>query len=450
MDAAKPATSLRATEEAPMKAIRITRPRHAITLFVLAALGLFLGLAPTSYASTGPGHRAHAAAPMPRMPGLTPRIYALMRAQVPLDRAATQIQDAAAKPAKNADPKPVAGFSGFFETQVNDATRTLTVRWHGQVPADIMRLIKRLRGKVTIRIAHTRYSLATLNHAVSHALRIDSAVTGGYPLNDGSGVHIDVRTMNVRAVELAMRPRLGVPVIASPSGGVRLQATCTFAPGDTAGPGSRCYDLPPGFWGGDVIQSAYAGCTGGFGVHDASGNTYMLTAAHCAETSPGVYQNGVNFWNGNYTAYMGQITDVPGPYDWAEIPTSTANRYYDGPGIYAGDSYYTKQVVGQQGTSVGDWLCESGAFGGVKCSMRVTALNYSDGTWISMALASAGAGYSINGDSGGPWFSLAWSGAVTAAGIHHGITTDMFGHPTAEVFTPISLVNNLAGFWVNT
>jgi hypothetical protein len=435
--------------------------KRACAAVSVAALGLVMFIAPMSSASAGPEPRAPSTPTTAyRPPGLTPRVYALMMAQIPLDKAATAIQRAAAKPG--------TGHDGFFQTHVNDATHTLTVLWHGSVPADITRLINRLRARVHIRITHTRYNLARLIRAVHQALRIDPSAVAAYPLTNGSGVHIEVHATaeepaaaraRAQAAALALRPRLGVPVTTSLSGGVTAQSCPFWNPNDNLGPGSRCWDLPPGFWGGDLIRNSQYddNCTGGFGVHDAWGNTYMLTAAHCAHTPNGL-QNGIGFWNGNYTAYMGQITDVPGSYDWAVIPTSTGNQYYDGPGIYAGDSNWTKYVVGQLYVSPGDWLCESGALGGVICAFTVQYLNFNCdaqcGSWQGMAFATPANPdvWPVPGDSGGPWFSLAGSNSVYAMGIHHGLDQIPYGKtyvPDGALFTPISFAND-SGFWVNT
>lgn len=423
-----------------MKIANPRRARHVGVVGVFAGLGVALAVASGGLASAAPAPVHHRAGPAARPDGMNRSTYDLMLAQIPLDKAANQIQLLAAKPGP--------GHNGFFETQVNDVTHSVTLVWHGAVPADIMRLVTRLRSTVTVRIVRARYSLAVLNQKIRQALHSHD-VLAGYPLNSGAGIHLDVRK-SAPAMAAAARSRLGIPVRASLSGGERLQATCTFNPSDTAGPGHRCYDISPDFWGGAVIQSQYAGCTAGFGVHNSAGGLYMMTAAHCAWTPSG-YENGVTFYNGNKTYTMGQITDVPGTHDGAIIPTSAGHRYYDGPGIFGGDSSFTKAVAGQQGTSVGDMLCESGSFGGVVCAMRVTALNYSDGTWNSMALAaSLGGTYSIDGDSGGPWFSLAGTSSVYAKGIHHGITVDGNGNPTGEIFTPISVLSSDMGVTVNT
>ncbi len=82
--------------------------------------------------------------------------------------------------------------------------------------------------------------------------------------------------------------------------------------------------------------------------------------------------------------------------------------------------------------------------------MTVQSLGYTDGPWDSMVLASSSGRYSIGGDSGGPWFSLAGSTSVYAIGIHHGITTNIFGSPNGEVFTPIIPVSSALGVYVNS
>lgn len=416
---------------------------------ILMAISLFSFMiaAPRSYASVGPvAHgRVAAARVLPR--GVDQRTYALMLAQIPLDEAATKIE--------LTDAKPGAGHGGFFGTEVYQAQHLLIVRWHGAVPADIARLVRRLEGKIQIRIVPARYSLAVLERAISQAKRADPAVTGGYPLTDGSGLHLFVRAAGMQTAASVIRVRLGIPAVAAPSGTVTLQSTptCTPNPNVNKGPGSRCWDLPA-FWGGDVIISQYGfGCTGGFGVHDANGGLYLMTAAHCSESPSGTFSNGVYFRNGNNTASVGNITDVPGPHDGAVIPTSAGNRYYDGPGVInGGDSTFTKHVVGQLVTSVNDLLCESGSYGGVLCNMKVSALGASlpDRPWNDLALATSLSGtFTMFGDSGGPWFSLAGSGNVNAQGIHEGIYTDP-DRVTHEVFTPISVLSNDMGVWVNT
>lgn len=435
-----------------MKFIRLRNRKLSIAAMLISAMCLALGAATTSLAAGMPGQPGPTrAASAPD--GMTWRDYHLMMAQMPLDAAATKIQALAAKPGP--------AHRGFFETKVIPLRHTLVVYWHGSVPANVAHLIARLRTTIRIEVVKTRYSLAALNRDVLAAIHSDRAVTGGWPLTGGSGIQIGVRSGNPRSLASAMRSRLGVPVTVARTGVDHLLYSCSV-PGSDAnlGPGSRCNDWE-NFWGGDVIQqTAYPGgawCSGGFGVHNSSGGEYLLTAAHCADNGSG-YANGIKFWNGQTlgstdSKYVGQITDVPGNHDAAVIPTGTGSQYYDGPGIYNGDTTHTKYVAGQQATSVGDSLCESGAFGGVKCGFTVAELNatiadpdYGSPDWTALALASPGsAGNPIPGDSGGPWFSL--DGCCThvwAKGLTHGL---YYGY---AVFTPVTVATNDMGVWVNT
>jgi hypothetical protein len=370
----------------------------AASVACLVASASAVSVAAGRPARTHPAH--HPALLAGRPPdGMSWRMYHLMQAQQPLDAAAAQIQALSAKPG----PAHV----GFFETKVEPSLGILTVYWHGPVPANAQRLISWLRAKVEIRVVKTRYSLAALNRAVLTAIHASRRVTGGWPATDGSGIDVGVRRTSARSaasLAAALRSRLGVPVTAVPAGADQLQACAVPGSNTNLGPGSRCDDLE-NFWGGDVIQSPFVFCTGGFGVHNSSGGEYLLTAAHCAYNGSG-YANGITFHNGQTSGsvhyqLVGNITDVPGPHDAAVIPTGTGAQYYDGPGIFNGDTTNTKFVSGQQATSVGDSLCESGAFGGVLCGFIVRQLNVSlpdpdvpSQTWTALALATSGSGTS--------------------------------------------------------
>jgi hypothetical protein len=415
---------------------------------IVVILGLSTGLAASrARASSGRVSPAHGS-PAP-VPGMTPLMVKRMMAQIPLDAAATQIQHAAATLGVRHD--------GFFETAVDADRHSLTVYWRGTVPRSIGQLIRSLAGpQVRISVVSTTYDLAQLSEALGKASHVPGFVSGA-PLHDGSGISV-ILAASAPAVSF---PRVGVPVhVARTPRRGRFMFTC--APGfpgvtEPALPApSRCDDRSPGFWGGDVIlnNTAGAACSTAFGVHDSRGNGYMVTAAHCsvkAEDTPPV--NGISFTNGDVTQPMGRSIDAPGPHDAALIPTSAGNRYYDGPGIRNGDTHNTKLVIGQGGTSVGDWLCESGAFGGVRCGLHVTDVNAmeSDGVLTFSGVAYASGPLVIGGDSGGPWFALApRPGTVSARGVTSGTFFSPSNGNLEDTFTPMSVVTQDTGVTVNT
>jgi hypothetical protein len=419
-------------------AIRKKRLKYFGAAALFAALCLVFGTTATSQAVPAKGP----AQPAVKLPlGMTADEYKYQQEQAPLDAVATKIATLANKSA--------AGRAGFFDTEVRPAQHTLIVYWHGAVPVDVGSLIARAQGPVHVRVVKTRYGLAALNQQLHLAFR-NSGVVIGYPQTDGSGIVVGVRAQTTRSAAADLRTRITVPMTVTEAGSPVAQV-CTFYAGDTHASPSRCHDYPP-FWGGDVIEE-YAqpghvnSCTGGFGVHNSSGATYMMTAAHCA-TNGSSYVNGVTFYNGFNDATLGNITGVPGPHDGAIIPTSSGHSYYDGPGIRNGDTSITKTVAGSRTVSVYDSLCESGAFGGVHCGSIVSSTDARDGAWNSMALSSdLNGAYTVDGDSGGPWFSLDGSSSVWAEGIHHGLVSIL--GIQFELFTPISVLLTDTGTSVN-
>ncbi|WP_157875801.1 chymotrypsin family serine protease [Peterkaempfera griseoplana] len=365
-------------------------------------------------------------------------------AQIPLDAAAEKIHNAAAKPG--------TGHNGLVNTRVDADHHTVTVYWHGAVPPDVARLVRRLRRTVSVTVVPARYDKEHLKAAVRRGLRMSGAVSG-YPLVDGSGIQLDFAGHAAAPRAVSLNAELAVAVHTGHGGGpVTLQATCVFTGAPVLGAPSRCDDQP-NYWGGNVIRNATTGdgCSTAFGMHDSSGRTYMATAAHCSENLSGTPVNGITFTNGDLTHSLGQSLDVPGSHDAALIAAPAGNEYYDGPGILHGDTHNAKRVVGQQHVSVGDWLCESGAFGGVICGIQVEATNVSPANdpWSDLVMATTGGTYTVGGDSGGPYFSLDGSSTVWARGIHEGLGKDSSGR-TVEYFTDIYTLTNDTGATVNT
>jgi hypothetical protein len=362
-------------------------------------------------------------------------------------------------------PVPV-GHDGFVQIRVDAGHAMLTVYWHGRVPADMQRLFAALRHQVRLVLAPARYLAAQLGQAVWHVLHSHSglAITGPVgPLADGSGIQVGVAGRVPALDAAAMRKRFGTAVAITVISGQRpAQAqTCNPYSGDTLGPPARCNDLPPDFWGGAVLTlrsgSAVTGwCSTGFGVHFSNGSTGMLTAGHC------ILGNN-SWWNGQNSSELGTAANTPfigDPFTPSHdsgvgrTPSISGDHYYDGNSIYAGDTHNTKTVVGQQSTNPGDWVCESGAFGGVLCAIHVLNTGQTDAFDVGMisglAQASGNTSQPAVGDSGGPVFSLTGTGTVTAKGTWTGVGPDINGNGDYLWFTPMQVISRDLGVTVNT
>jgi hypothetical protein len=380
--------------------------------------------------------------------GVDQATYARMLAQIPLDAASDQIQRAAARPG--------AGHDGFVETSVDTNQRSVTVYWHGPLPADISQIIDTTRHQVTVKVASARFSLSELNAAVSAGMNISGA-TSGHRLADGSGIELDFDRSAKSVSANDLTARVGVPVQTGVAISARQTATC-IPTGQPALPApSRCDDQPL-FWGGDVTINDNTGaeCSTAFGVHNAAGRKYLLTAAHCSEDALGHRINGIPFSNGDLTQFMGNSVFVPGQHDAALIPTASGNRYYDGQGVdFPGaDTHNSKRVVGWALVANGDEYCVSGAFGGVSCGWFVVAVDEGNlgpgcpGSGFAEVISTNGS-FIEPGDSGGPVFALAGSGVVSARGVIDCSGFDSNGRDHV-IFTPMSVVKADTGATVNT
>ena len=141
--------------------------------------------------------------------------------------------------------------------------------------------------------------------------------------------------------------------------------------------------------GGDFIAHNGSGnddetCTSGIGVHDGS-TYYMLTASHCFWRF-GLYASVHNtMFEANHTVYPGSSQTLIGSVDHRDDITSgstthdsalitAATGVADFHGVWNGTG--TSNQVGTHSNSVGDTgVCDSGAFDGQICSLKITALN---------------------------------------------------------------------------
>jgi hypothetical protein len=315
----------------------------------------------------------------------------------------------------------------------------LTVYWHGPVPADIAGLFASLRPGIRVDVKSAAYSAAELDQAVNQVLHATSAVRAMdvRAAPDGSGIIVGVA---------GALPSVSGQRLFGTSVPVQLQSL-TF----TLHQQTRTADKPL-FWGGAVINGPQGQCSSGFGAHDSNGITYMVSAAHCSSGN-----STYRFTNGNATATLGPMTGRVPSHDDGLIVTTSGNAYYDSPGVLAGDTSNYKTVAGQGALNLGNSVCESGAFGGVHCGLIVeeTGINNvltSSGTRVNgltlTSLASDGT-LTVDGDSGGPVFSLAPNNRVTAKGIILGWVADNEGN-LSEGVMPMTTITSDFGVHVNT
>jgi hypothetical protein len=393
---------------------------------------------------------ATGAAPEPIPDGMSTLDYHRMMAQIPLDNAAQQIRDTVVRPG--------AGHDGFTEIWVDADHNTVTVYWHGTVPADIQQLFAALGKHMTVNIAAARYSKAQLDDAVNHVQANTAGLSLGeiVPMPDGSGLTVGVRGVMPNA---STQQLFGtdVAITVSHETGANQSQTCQIdGSNSTLTPPARCDDVRPGYWGGAVIINGAKYCTTGFGMHSTvDSRTYMATAGHCGQV-------GDSFQNGQEQQTLGTMTH--NNYwnsvrrDAGLIETDSGNAYYDGPGIFNGDTHNSKLVVGEQPSAIHDWVCVSGTKTGVICGIQIAYLNVTTGpdqngrTQVNMAYAKhTNGGPTLGGDSGGPVFSLAPNNKVMAKGIHHGTDVDpVTGIGTEELFTTIDWVSTDFKVTVNT
>jgi len=172
-------------------------------------------------------------------------------------------------------------------------------------------------------------------------------------------------------------------------------------------------------------------CSSGFGVRDAYLNHYLLSAAHCGTTGD-TWSTGVGLPVGtvveNYPTYEAMLIHTPD----TTAPDGTVLASGSGSSIYTGQTDPSGAGVGETAITVSGWsapyvgqyVCQSDAYSGEICNLKVTNDNGSyilagSGTPVGDAVEMeqqahiSGGG---QGDSGGPVFSISGTSAI-ASGI---------------------------------
>jgi hypothetical protein len=285
------------------------------------------------------------------------------------------------------------------------------VWWKGSPPEAVAQTITKARKIVPVRVvpaAHTRAELEAAAGQIERYLRSNTnspyhSVDIAY---DGSGLQVNTETPQQKSARLPADMRL--------PDGIRASIAVKARPKLTG----RLNDFAP-YWGGGRIQNNDNGsfCTAGFAV-TANGSNYMLTAGHCGRPGGG--------WNnGNDTLFFGTGAREHVPHDLLLISSRVSGRIWDG-GVGSGE--FTKGVAGWDWTWPGEYLCTSGSVSGVICDQVVSnSFTFAFCGWdaygryecyndLVVANQKDGRVAGRPGDSGGPVFSLAGSGRVTAKG----------------------------------
>lgn len=373
------------------------------TLAAVSAAGLFTAAPP------GAAVQARTVAkPTPPVGSLAPPT-AIMRAQIPLVRAADKIA-ATAK-----------GRSGYTDITLSVRQHLVRVYWKMPLPGPVSHLIGQLRSPgVRIQVHAAPYTARQLNAEVRRLeLGRGRYAARGVLLNrlairpDGTGIDVGIA-------------RSGAPRAAAPAALAGLRASTTiplhFQPATAIHPMSgRLADTPP-FWAGDRIRDALGDiCTTGFPMRRTSdGRTFITTADHCDSPSHPVNEEWTTWSGGNR---VGEA--------WYHVPNLDV-AYIRPPngavagGIYTGGIAPADQVnafvKGVANNYVGLNVCSDGSYTVEACGIQTvdqeTDWFPEDNAYVTFWAGTAGNCHCVatgNGDSGGPILTYG-NGGVLANG----------------------------------
>ncbi len=324
----------------------------------------------------------------------------LMTRQIPLIEGADEIRKLVAE--QNLD-----GFAGIA---ISPEEGRLTLYWKGNRPASLVNLLESLRKRFAVRVVGAAHSNQELQAEAIRIIKdpvgtLGTAVKAVAPLPDGSAV--EVTTDGGEATNPPTR-----------NAGNGIPLTWRTGRGKFA---SRYDDSPPPIDGGArmVNQRDRSSCTSGFGVSRWSdGATFMMSAAHCGQTT--------DTWKTGGGNGMGTTTSSQYTSDVSLIQVTSGYKIWDGAVNSSGHGVneFSRRVVGWHWPTVGQYVCASGSFSGARCGIRITNDNVSlilDGDQPVGGEVSAEVGNHTNawgnGDSGGPVFTPSGDTGAVANGI---------------------------------
>lgn len=331
----------------------------------------------------------------------------LFDAQQPLDEWATRLEEAA----------QASQGSGFTSVRVDAELNLLTLYWRGEPSVAEQKVINAVRADgIDVKLVPARYSRSELDSMVD-LVGLDARKRAGDRVSyitkqpDGSGLTVGVQPDPAGAFSFdssTLGRELPHLQAAIAKGGITVRA----APKQKNPLALREDDGVPHAGGALVRNTVSRGrCTSGFAVNWPSVGDYMTTAAHCGWV-------GVNFANGA-DVHMGVMTNGNTGYDMRFIrtvgsPGSYGAIYTGSPARVAGQT--GANITGASHTHIGDWLCVSGAFRGLRCSIRASGptvdcrdhvathgLGNANGCWyVEGGISSVNELFFGHGDSGGP------------------------------------------------
>ena len=362
------------------------------------------------------------------MPGVSAHDLAIMRAQIPLDRAAEQVLAAASSlPPSHAD--------GLGGTWVSGAARTLTVYWKGPVPRAISILLARLSSAtVRVKVEPARYTRAELDERaarVSHVPGVWAAATrpdaGGLIVWPDRGANITSGALYAAADNIPLQVVRAAKPAPAQVGGERAMLSLP-----TSG---RLADSSPHWAGARVegqqqsgVSTIISECTSGFPMaRDSDGRTFITTANHCFGWLLNISGRTVESWwspgygsstdpNANNTYKFGDTWYSYPDLDTKIIRSTVQGDTYD-HGVRPGTETH-KPVVSASSNAGGDSVCESGAGAGIICGVTIVpATRTVNGVTVHGWLGTSSLQVKdingnlqdmggCDGDSGGPVFTL--------------------------------------------